>query len=107
MSVYDCQLRSSNLVTVSATAALSSERIRNTRIRRQWPFTDKINSSPMAGTSRFSSVIACSPLQRGEQCARSEPESSQAAAASWRDPTNRYSSSGRTYGRIEALAELD
>jgi hypothetical protein len=29
----------------------------NTRMRRQWPLTVKINSSPIVGTSRFSNVI--------------------------------------------------
>jgi hypothetical protein len=35
----------------------------NTRIRRHCPPTLKINSSPIVGTSRFSSVIACSPFR--------------------------------------------
>ena len=53
-----CQPRASSLVIVSATADMSSgPPDRNTRIRRRSPLTLRINSSPIAGTPRFSSAI--------------------------------------------------
>ena len=53
MSVYDCQLRSSNLVTVSATVGVESRPDSEHRHPPQWPFTDEINASPMPGHVTF------------------------------------------------------
>jgi hypothetical protein len=49
--------RSRSLLIFSATALLTENLPGKIRIRRQYPLTEKINSSPIAGTARFSSVI--------------------------------------------------
>jgi hypothetical protein len=64
----------------------------NTRIRRQCPLTDKINSSPIAVTARFSSVITCLPFRSVASSSRlADVDSPAGAAAVSRDATNPYS----------------